>query len=122
MENKTNLEIELADIDGRIEFLKNNIEVGDAIERLHNSEDFKLVILQGYFDKEAERIFGVLTDPNEYKRDMLQNMNEKLGSIRNLKQYFGVRLRDADMAPAEIAEEESHRSKVTSSNSIENKG
>ncbi len=116
---ESNLTNELAEIDGRIKFLKENIEIGEAIERLHNNEDFKLVILKGYFDREAERIFGVLTDPNEYKRDMLQNMNEKLGSIRNLKQYIGVQLRNADMAPSEIEEEESHRLKVTESNVID---
>ncbi len=116
------LKTELADIDSRIATLKRNERIGTAVEALHNNPDFQLVILEGYFDEEAERIFGVLTDPNEYKRDMLQNMNDKLGSIRDLKKFFGVKLRNGDMAPAEIAEEETFREETTKKYSFVEKG
>ncbi len=118
LETNTNLKTELADIDSRIETLNKNIEFGNAVEALHNDPNFKLVILDGYFNEEAERIFGVLIDPNEYKRDMMQNMSDKLGSIRDLKKYFGVKLRNGDMAPAEIAEEETFRKETTEKYSI----
>ena len=110
---ETNLNEQLEAIDKRIAELKNAEELGKALERLHENEDFKKVILDAYLEKEAERLFGVLVAPSTLKRDVMQNIQDKLSSIRNVKQFFGVLLQNAHMAPSQIAEEEDYRKEVT---------
>jgi CheY-like chemotaxis protein len=111
---ETNLKTELADIDSRVETLKKNIELGEALQKLHENEDFKKVILDGYMEDEAERIFKVLVDPSHnLKRDIMENLMDKLMAIRSIKQYFGTILINAAMAPEEIANEEKYRKEVT---------
>ena len=103
----------LQEVDDRIAELNKNIELGKAIEALHENEDFQRVILSGYLDDEAQRLFGVLVEPSTLKRDVMENIQDKLASIRNLKQYFGTSLQNAHMAPEQIAEEETYRKTVT---------
>ncbi len=111
---ETTLKTELADIDERIDTLNKNIELGAALERLHENEDFKKVILEGYLEAEAERIFKVLVDPSHnLKRDVMENLMDKLVSTRNIKQYFGTVLINAAMAPEEILNEEEYRKDTT---------
>ena len=111
---KTNpLNEKLAEIDARIEELNNNIALAKALEELHENENFEKVILEGYLEKEAERLFGVLVEPSTLKRDVMENIQDKLTAIRNIKQYFGTVMQNAAMAPDQIAEEQAFRKEVT---------
>ena len=117
---ETNLKTELADIDSRIATLNKNIELGEALQKLHENEDFKNVILEGYMDDEAERIFKVLIDPSHnLKRDIMENLMDKLMAIRSIKQYFGTILINAAMAPEEIKNEEEYRKETTERHALE---
>ncbi len=114
MVEQTNLQVELADIDARIKTLNDNVQLGKDLEKLHEDKRFENVILKGYLEAEAERIFGVLTDPSHHlKRDVMENLMDKLTSTRNIKQYFGTVLMNAAMAPEEIITEEGYRKEVT---------
>jgi len=113
-DNTSNLKKELENIDKRIEHLKANIELARALEDLHNDDEpFKKVFLDGYFGDEANRLCEVLLEPSSLKRDVILNINDKISSIRNLKQFFGVIHQNAIMAPDQIIEEEEYRKKVT---------
>lgn len=111
--NQDELKQQLAEIDDRIEVLKKQIEFKDALERLHENEDFKLVFLEGYFEAEAERVFTLLTEPTNLKRDQIQNVNDQLGAIRLTKKFIQTRLIDAAMAPEQIDDESKYRKEVT---------
>ncbi len=100
-------------IDERIAHLKNNIKIGELIQELDKDERFKTVINEGYLDAEAKRLFEVLTEPSTLKRDVMENVMDKLSSIRNFKQYLVVQLQNANMAPEQIEEEEKYRTEVT---------
>lgn len=115
MEENSNLKEQLAEIDARIAELENGIELGKALEELHENEAFKKVFLDGYFENEAKRLFGVLVTPSTLKRDVIENIQDKLSSIRNVKQYFGVVLQNAHMAPEQLVEEQNYRKEVTAS-------
>ena len=117
MDNST-LKEELAEIDSRIKLLKDNVELGEALERLHTNEDFQNVILSGYFEKESKRIFGLLVEPTSLKRDIILNLNDKLTSIRSFKQYFATVLINANMAPEQLTEEELFRTNFTADNAL----
>jgi hypothetical protein len=103
---------ELEAIEDRIKQQEEFIELKEATERLHENEDFQKIILSGYFEKEGMRLYGLLTEPSHLKRDVIENINDKLLSIRNLKQYFLTIATNAHMAPDIIAEEKQYRSEV----------
>ncbi len=120
MEDKNSiLKKELADIDSRIATLNKNIQLGKDLESLHEDERFQRVILGAYQDEEAERIFGVLVDPtHQLKRDVMENLMDKLGAIRSQKQFFGTTLMNAHMAVEGIEEEEKYRREVNAESNI----
>jgi hypothetical protein len=105
---------ELAEIDKRIEEYKNDVETGKALERLHENEDFKNVIIGAYFDDEAKRVFELLTEPTNLKREQLENIEDKLKAIRVFKLFFKTLLINANIAPDQIDELEEYRKEVTS--------
>jgi hypothetical protein len=113
MEETSNFKDELAQIDERIVELNKKIELHKALERLHENEDFKLVVMDGYFTKESERIFEMLTIPSNLKRDQLENLMEMMSSIRYFKGYFKTLILEAAMAPEEIKGEQEYRKEVT---------
>ncbi len=110
---------ELLETDEKISEKKAQIELAEAIERLHENEDFKLVVLDGYLEIEAERIFALLTTPMGWKRELNENLMDKLGSIRDLKEFIGVKLRESIMAPEELTELEQYRKDITTKGSTE---
>ena len=120
--NETTLDIrkqELADIDARIRDTKATIQLGKDLETLHEMPEFQSVLLNGYLCAEAERIFGVLTDStHNLKRDSMENLMDKLTSIRNVKQFFGVIMQSAEAAKDSLEDEEAYRLEVTARDSI----
>ncbi len=110
---KVNYDIELAKIDDRIIQLKKEIEMGEALNRLHENADFINVIVDGYFTDEEERITGLLFNPTTLKREQIENVMDKATAIRNYKLYFQTTLINASMAPEQIDDEESYRKKLT---------
>ena len=110
---------ELIETDEKISDKIKQIELAEAIERLHESDDFKLVVLDGYMTVEAERIFALLTTPMGWKRELNENLMDKMGSIRDLKEYIGIKLREAVMAPEELEELKDYRKSVTAKGSQE---
>jgi hypothetical protein len=118
MEETSNFKKKLAEIDERIIKLQEEKELGEALERLHENEDFIKVILHGYFETEAKRIFELLTIPTKLKRDQLENLMDKMTAIRNYKQYFQTVLINAQMAPDQIQDEENYRKELTAEESI----
>lgn len=122
MEDNSTLDetkLELAAIDDRIGVLKENLKLAEDLEWLHNTEQFQNVILGAYLEKESERIYGVLIDPtHRLKRDVMENLMDKLTSVRSIKQFFGTLMTNASMASEQIEEEEAHRLTVTKRDSI----
>jgi len=112
-ENSSHLKEELEAVDKRIDELKAQIELHQALERLHENEDFKLVVLDGYFEKESKRIFDNLITPSSLKRDQLDNLMDMMSSIRNFKGYFKTLIINAAMAPEELEAERLYRNEIT---------
>ena len=118
MSNNDNFKEKLAEIDERIEFLQSEIDLNKDLEALHNIPEFQRVILSGYLEDEAKRIFELLTTPTSLKRDQIENLNDKLTSIRNFKGYFKQIIINATMAPEQIEDERKFRKEVTEEASI----
>lgn len=89
MSDTLNIDEQIAQIDKDLEVLDWNIARGAALDRLLGNEDFKLVMLEGYMDIEAERVFSLLTHPLTVKPEDKSNYLSQLDTIKNLSRYLG---------------------------------
>lgn len=77
---------------------KNTVELGDAIERLRINRDFKRVVIEGYFEKEAIRLVHLLADPAMQTPVARANIVASMEAIGNFSQYLSNSIRFSDMA------------------------
>jgi hypothetical protein len=110
--NDPRIQEELELCDQRIAELEEYIAMAEALERLHENEDFKKVILEGYFEKEAKRLFGLLVDAQPIKRESMENIIEMLNSIRHLKQFHRNIILNNAIAKENLEYEKEYRKKV----------
>jgi len=117
--DKSNLEETLKRIDKYINEQERNIKRGEALERLMVNPDFKAIILDGYIDTEAKKLFKILTDPSGASPYTPEEIHLKLGTISHFRGYVGtsdfagtVKI-DAEQAPSNILREQVERSRVT---------
>ena len=125
MDNKSNLAKTLEAIDETIAGYRDDIQRGKDLEYLMNEPRFKLLILEGYFKKEAERLFQILTDPTGASPDTNEEIQLKLAAISHFKSYVGtadhagtIKI-EAERAPLAIAREEEYRKEVTATHAAE---
>jgi len=94
--NETNPVIKAAM--ANIEANSKAVELHEALKRLQNNPDYKLVIEESYFSNEKERVAEILTEPTVVSRDIVENLMDQLTSIRNVKSHLeliAVRARNA---------------------------
>ena len=117
--DNSNLKIDLEQIDSVIEDNKKKIEKGKALDRLMKNPDFKEIILDGYFETEAKKLFHILTDPTGATPYTEETIRMKLASISDFKGYVGTEdypgtiKVEAEQAPHNILREEQYRIEVT---------
>ena len=76
-------------IDKDLEVLDWNIKRGEALDKLMQMEEFHLVMIEGYLEIEAKRVFNLLTHPLTIKPDDKNNYLSQLDTIKNLSRYLG---------------------------------
>lgn len=76
-------------IDANIEVLDWNIRRSAALDKLMKTEEFHLVITEGYLEIEAQRVFELLTHPLTVKPDDKDSYLSQLDTIKNLSRYLG---------------------------------
>ena len=76
-------------IDKDLEVLVWNIKRGEALDKLMQMEEFHLVMVEGYLEIEAKRVFNLLTHPLTVKPDDKNNYLSQLDTIKNLSRYLG---------------------------------
>ena len=104
----------IAEIDASILEQKAKIEFAEAITRLKSNPDYQLVIEQGYFEKEGERLTKNLLEPTYLKRDQIENIIEMTNSIRHTKTFLVFKESDALGAVQNIEELEEYRTSINS--------
>lgn len=105
---------ELAEIDKSILEQKSKIEFAEAIKRLKLNPDYQLVIEQGYFEKEGERLTKNLLEPTYLKRDQIENIIDMTNAIRHAKTFLIFKEGDALGADQNIEELEDYRTSLNS--------
>lgn len=85
-------------IESNIREAKKFVEQGDALERLRANRDFKKVITEGYFEREAIRLVHLKADPNMQSPDSQKSIIAQMDAIGSLDQYFMAVFAQANMA------------------------
>ena len=117
--DSSNLTEALKAIDAVIARQRTAIERGEALERLKNNVDFQTIILDGYIETEAEKLFAILTDPSGASPYTAEQIHLKLEAISHFKGFIGtddfkgtIEI-EAENAPGIIMLEENYRKEVT---------
>lgn len=82
------------------------VELGEALERLRTNKDFKKVISEGYFEREAIRLVHLKADPNMQSPDSQKSILAQIDAIGSLDQYFKAVFQQSSMARKAITSSE----------------
>ena len=97
---------QVREIELSIKQAKSIVALGNALERLRNNADFKLVISEGYFEKEAVRLVHLKADQNMQAPERQASILNQMDSIGNLNQYFQTVFHRAALAAKAIDADE----------------
>lgn len=89
MSEELNIDEQIARIDASIEAHKVNVARAEALERLMKTEDFQLVMIDGYLETEANRVFNLLISPRVTKPEEKESYLSQLETIKNVNRYLG---------------------------------
>ena len=89
MSEKLNIDSQIDEIDIDIANQEWFIKRAEALKELMKDENFKLVILEGYLELEANRVFELLTHPLTVKPEDKSNYLSQLDTIKNIGRYLG---------------------------------
>ena len=90
MSEELNIDEQIEIIDRDLEVLTWNIKRAEALDKLLGMEEFQLVMIEGYLEIEADRVFGLLTHPLTVKPDDKESYLSQLETIKNLGRYLGT--------------------------------
>lgn len=93
-------------IEESIKSARKLIELGDALERLKSNRDFKILVMEGYFEKEAIRLVQAKSNPSLQSDDMQKSILTQIDSIGNLNLYFNTIVQQAAMARKTVEQDE----------------
>ena len=100
------------EIERNIKQAKSLVESGDALERLKGNKDFKKIILDGFFEKEAIRLVHLKADLNMQSGETQRSIVGQMDAIGTLHQYFNTILMQANQASKSIAADEEARDEL----------
>jgi len=102
----------IQEIEQNIKQAKSLVEFGDALERLKGNKDFKKVIVEGFFEKEAIRLVHLKADRNMQSGDIQKSIITQMDAVGVLSQYFNTILIQANQASKSIAADEEARDEL----------
>lgn len=106
--NRTELEA----VERNIEEAKVIVDLADALDRLVTLGDFKKVIKDGYFTKEAIRLVHLKADQSMQNPDSQKSILSQMDAIGNLNKYFETIWNRADIARKAIEYDEQTREEL----------
>lgn len=87
-------------------------DLGDALARLMTNRDFKKVIQEGYFEKEAVRLVHLKADTSMQSDDSQKSILTQIDGIGNLSQYLRTVEHLGRMAAKSIASDEAELAEI----------
>ena len=105
-------EQQLGQLEITIEEAKQSIEKAEALHRIAKNPDFKLLISDGYFVKEASRLVLSKAMPDASNPAIQQDYDNSITAIGYLKRYFAQIIGMANMAEKSLRESEQTREDI----------
>lgn len=102
----------IEEIELNIAQAKTIVEKGAALERLRTNRDFKKVVLEGYFEKEAIRLVHLKSDFNMQDAESQASIMDQINAIGSLSQYFNTVRHQSMLAEKAIASDEETREEL----------
>lgn len=99
-------------LDSGIESHKDTIGVGNALTRLRTSQDFKKVIGEGYFEKEAIRLVHLKADPGMQTPEKQDSIVKQMDAIGSLAEYLNLVMAKASWATKALESDEETRAEL----------
>lgn len=96
----------ITSIERNIKEAKHLVDLGAALSRLKNNKDFKALVQDGYFEKEAVRLVHLKASPEFQTPERQQAIITQMDSIGNLVSYFTVVAFSANQAAKAIEVDE----------------
>lgn len=93
-------------IEENIKAARKLVDLGNALERLKSNKDFKTIISEGYFEKEAIRLVQAKSNPGLQSPEMQKSIITQIDAIGNLNSYFQTIATQASMARKNIEVDE----------------
>lgn len=105
---------QIEQIEVTIEEVKEQIALKDTLERLTNNPDFKRIILEGYFEKEAQRLVMLRADFNFREPQDQGDLLKAIDAIGQLRMYLGTLKQFGISAEGALASHEEARDELLS--------
>lgn len=99
-------------IEENIQHLKEIVEFDKALQRLCENRDFRTVIKQGYFEKEAIRLVHLKADPAMQTPEKQASVVAQIDAIGGLLEYFRTIGFNAATALKSIEADEAERDEI----------
>lgn len=93
-------------IEENIKAARKLIELSDALERLKSNRDFRTIVMEGYFEKEAIRLVQAKANPNLQSAEMQKSIITQIDSIGNLNMFFSTIVQQAAMSRKSVEQDE----------------
>lgn len=103
---------QLENIELSIEQAKRSIGEMTTLQKLTKNEDFKKVILEGYFEKEASRLVLLRAEPSMSDAESRAIIDDQITAIGFLRQHFTTIMQFGRMAERALADDEATREEI----------
>ena len=77
------------ELEATIEEAKAGIALANALDRLHQNKDFRLVMLKTFMEDEAIRLVHLKGHPNQVDAESQSIINTRIDSIGSVRNFFG---------------------------------
>lgn len=109
MSNDAIQEIELS-----IKEAQKIVDLGAAVQRLASNRDFKKVVMEMYFEKEAVRLVHLKANPAMQDKDRQEAIVKEIDAIGSFHQFLRTLEIQAEMARRAVADGEDLRQEILS--------
>jgi hypothetical protein len=103
---------DLDTIEISIEHAKKDVTMLRAMERLTSNRDFKKIMLEGYFEKEASRLVLLRSAPSLQSEEDQAAILKAIDAIGEVRQYFSRIMQLGHQMEKQIADLEETREEI----------
>ena len=102
----------IEEVELTIKQAKEAVELKDSVLKLQKNKDFKAVINEGYFEKQASRLVLLKADPSMQSERDQKEIDNNIIAIGYLRQYLSTLVQLGYKAEREVVDAEQAREEI----------